>query len=167
MARWVIDVGAGRGELICLSARRTKILKIVAVEPLTAMYDLIVEHLRINGLLNDPRISILTKYVSSVPNKNIDTVLLDSIDVPVGEHGFLKIDVDGAEMDVLMSGQQLLKKWPVDVLVETHSQVLEKSCADFLKKLGYKVELIKNAWWRFILPEQRPIEHNRWLCGYK
>jgi len=28
-------------------------------------------------------------------------------------------------------------------------------------------QIIKDAWWRVIVPEMRPIEHNRWLWATK
>jgi hypothetical protein len=32
---------------------------------------------------------------------------------------------------------------------------------------GFQLEVVPNAWWRVILPEMRPIEHNRWLAAWK
>jgi hypothetical protein len=38
---------------------------------------------------------------------------------------------------------------------------------EFLERLGYTCRVIKNAWWRLLIPEQRPIEHNRWFIAEK
>ena len=35
-----------------------------------------------------------------------------------------------------------------------------------LESAGYAVTVIKNAWWRVFVPEQRPIPHNRWLVAF-
>jgi Methyltransferase FkbM domain len=88
-------------------------------------------------------------------------VRLDSLSVPE-TNGFVKIDVDGAELDVLSSGETLLRFLRPYLLIETHSQDLETHCIGFLASLGYNVSIIRNAWWRIFLPEQR-IAHNRWL----
>jgi hypothetical protein len=77
--------------------------------------------------------------------------------------GFIKIDVDGGEMDVLQSGQDLLAARRSSVLVETHSPELEEDCNAFLKTAGYLTAIIRNASWRTLVPETRPTPHNRWL----
>jgi hypothetical protein len=75
----------------------------------------------------------------------------------------LKVDVDGAEMLVLEGARKVLSQGDVDVLVETHSAALERQCIEFLSHCRYRCAVIPNAWWRRLIPEQRPIEHNRWL----
>jgi hypothetical protein len=71
--------------------------------------------------------------------------------------------VDGGEMEVLRSGEALLKSTTVDLLVETHSLQLEEQCLSYLASLGFACSVIRNAWWRVIIPEHRPIGHNRWI----
>jgi len=73
------------------------------------------------------------------------------------------IDVDGGELDVLSSGINLLADARPAVLVETHSIELERDCIGMLEKLRYRCEIIKNAWWRTVIPDLRPTQHNRWL----
>ena len=94
-------------------------------------------------------------------------VTLDSLNLDRDKPGFIKIDVDGPECDVLDSGARLLSKADVCLLVETHSLELELGCIDRLEKLGYVCSVIRNAWWRIFVPEQRPIAHNRWLWAEK
>jgi hypothetical protein len=53
------------------------------------------------------------------------------------------------------------------MIFETHSLELEVDCIAYLKERGYVVKIIKNGWWRFLVKEIRPIEHNRWFCAYK
>jgi methyltransferase FkbM-like protein len=90
-------------------------------------------------------------------------VSLDSLAAALLGRGFIKIDVDGAELDVLRSGPECLSRTGLDLLVETHSSQLEVECTDLLKRHGFECLVVRNAWWRTILPEQRPIDHNRWL----
>ena len=79
----------------------------------------------------------------------------------------IKVDVEGAEAIVLQGMHDLLKENDCRLIIETHSVQLEKDCMAFLNSHGYDVRIIKNAWWRSILPERRPLEHNRWLAGWR
>lgn len=75
--------------------------------------------------------------------------------------------MEGAEVDVLAGAQALLMERGVSWLIETHSQMLEEQCIDCLANAGYETHIIPNAWWRKILPERRPLAHNRWLFARK
>jgi hypothetical protein len=83
--------------------------------------------------------------------------------VPRDQQGFIKLDGDFAELSILQSGEQLLSKCKPLLIVETHSATLERDCTLYLRQLGYCVKIIANAWWRSIIPEQSPVDHNRWL----
>jgi hypothetical protein len=48
-------------------------------------------------------------------------MMLDQLDIDHSLHGFIRLDVDKSEFEVLRSGQQLLSYANVDILVETHS----------------------------------------------
>jgi len=79
--------------------------------------------------------------------------------------GFVKVDVDGAELDVLAGMQELLRVHRPVVFVEVHGADREGNCSAFLTSRGYEVRIVKNAWWRALYPEHRPIGHNRWLLA--
>jgi precorrin-6B methylase 2 len=74
---------------------------------------------------------------------------------------FAKIDVDGAEVDVLNALPDRTRA----IVVETHSEELEASCRELLLARGYDVQTVSNAWWRRLYPEWRPTEFNRWLVA--
>jgi hypothetical protein len=76
---------------------------------------------------------------------------------------FVKIDVDGAEGEVL----GLMRDLPHCVIVETHSRQLESECHQLLTARGYTVTIVRNARWRRFYPEYRPIGFNRWLIGVR
>jgi hypothetical protein len=78
---------------------------------------------------------------------------------------FVKIDVDGAELEVLDGMRGTLRKVGPSLVVETHSGELEQECAALLASASYRVRVRRNALWRVLYPEMRPIEHNRWLVA--
>jgi hypothetical protein len=156
-ARWVIDIGAGAGgEHSLFFSLRTQADPIIAVEPWSS--DLLRQNIELN---HSRSIEILEKYLGT----KADQVRLDSLLVPRRATGFIKLDTDGAELDILKSGEGLLREARPLLLVETHSAALERDCSDFLASLGYEITIVRNAWWRAIVPEQRPGDHNRWLWG--
>jgi hypothetical protein len=119
---------------------------------------------RKNFLLNNfpmDKVSIISKYVCDFSdNEHI------ALEEPLaGEKGeiFMKIDVDGGELIVLKGVKRLLESRKCKLIVETHSKELENDCKAFLVGLDYRVVIIPNAWWRFFIPEKRPIAHNRWF----
>jgi hypothetical protein len=75
---------------------------------------------------------------------------------------FIKIDVDGSEVEVLH-----LVPHASTIVVETHASSLEEECQRLLHAKGYFTEIIHNAWWRRLYPEYRPIELNRWLLAIR
>jgi predicted RNA methylase len=156
-ARWMIDIGAGFGEMAVLFAQKSASSPIYAVEPEQSSYTELQHTLEINQIEND-KIKIVTSFIGQADG----CLPLDSFDVPEGE-GFIKIDVDGAEMDVFKSGRSFLELRHPMILLETHTKKLEEECESFLKDLGYQTTIIKNAWYRAIFPEHRTIDHNRWM----
>jgi hypothetical protein len=154
VARWVIDIGADSGELSLYFSLRTQANPIIAVEPWTP--NLVRENIQLN---NSRGIQIVDRYLGT----NTDQTRLDAIEVPRNLLGFVKLDADFAELDILKSGEGLFRQARPLLLLETHSAALEHDCSNFLTSLGYGIKIIPNAWWRAIVPEQRPIDHNRWL----
>jgi hypothetical protein len=153
-ASWVIDIGAGSGELSIFFDSRTTAEPIIAVEAWDARF------LRRNIELNrSRRIEVLEQYLGI----ETDRVSLNSLKVPRDQRGFIKLDADFAEFSILQSGERLLAEGKPLLLVETHSSSLERDCCAFLRQLGYSTKIIPNAWWRAIIPEQRPLDHNRWF----
>src|SRR5262249_38330461 len=114
------------------------------------------ENIDLNGAR---RITVLEQYLGIEPGR----VRLDALQVPRQQRGLIKLDADFAEFSILQSGEALLQESKPLLLVETHSPALERDCFAHLVGLGYNVEIIRNAWWRAFIPEQRPINHNRWL----
>jgi hypothetical protein len=156
-----IDIGACRGEFTLLFLSQPAMRQVIAVEPCPTNIDLLHDNLTLNQRHSDPRLQICTHKLGSTPAS--DTLSLDDLDSSIAGNLFIKIDVDGAELDILHSGRKLLNHPGVSLLVETHSQELENDCLSFLKSMGYQCQIIPNAWWRSVIPEDRPIGQNRWL----
>jgi hypothetical protein len=75
---------------------------------------------------------------------------------------------DISEKFIVAVQADTLSEGNMDLLFETHSKDLEDECIGWLRERGYRCEIIDNAWWRFIVPEQRPgTPHNRWLWAVK
>jgi FkbM family methyltransferase len=69
----------------------------------------------------------------------------------------VKIDVEGAECDVLAGAAETLRRWRPTVLLEAHSGSLEDECACTLRSLGYPV--------RRVGPPPRGEDHTRHLLA--
>ena len=84
------------------------------------------------------------------------------------EHGgprpdFLKVDVEGAEYDVLRGAGRILTECRPHLLIEVHSLELERECGRLLTSLGYQPIVVHQ---RRVLPDYRPDPHNRWVVAY-
>jgi hypothetical protein len=160
-----IDIGAAEGEYALFLLKNTPASKIYTFEPDPIMTSRFNSNLRLNHELGLERLQMSTKFVGR--SSLGDTVCLDSLAKDIRCPCLIKIDVDGAEAEIL-AGASAVKAMPdVRWLIETHSEKLERDCVKSLQSAGFKIEIIPNAWWRAILPEQRPIPHNRWLVAWK
>jgi hypothetical protein len=157
----MVDVGAGKGELCLYFLKSSRAKNIIALEPQDSEIEIIRSNLALNGEQDNRGITISNKFVGTAEDSQFTP--LDALDVDKGKRGFIKVDVDGYELDVLKSGETLLSEGIVDLLVETHSKRLEEECLEWLESKGYTCKIANNAWWRFAVPEQRPVPHNRWI----
>ena len=161
-----VDVGAAQGEFSIFFLRRTPARCVIAFDPDPEFADRFSVNLRLNGLIEDGRLLRLAKFVGS--ERGQDHCTLDDIAAQLASPIFIKVDVDGAEMEVLAGAHDILRSSPrVRLLIETHSPQLEQDCLHLLQELGFVVRIIKNAWWRGFIRDQRPISHNRWLVAAK
>ena len=78
----------------------------------------------------------------------------------------VKVDVEGAELDVLRGAAGVLARLRPHVIVETHSPELEVACGDALLASGYVPRIVTQ---RALLPQDRSwggiTRHNRWLVA--
>ncbi len=163
--RWAVDAGAGHGELCVYLLRKSHAEKVIAIEPKQEALEVLRTNLILGDQAGNERVQILNRFVGTADEEAY--VTLDSLELDRDNPGFIKIDVDGPECDVLDSGACLLVEADVCLLIETHSKELELGCISRLESLGYFCTVIRNAWWRILVPEHRPIRHNRWLWAAK
>lgn len=129
-----------------------------------------VAAMQANFALN-PRLAPLVRPVTAwVGTGAAGTLALD--DFARSPRGFVpdlvKIDVDTddsaskAEAEVLEGARELLRERRPSLVVEVHSEELERRCGALLVAHGYRPAIVSQ---RRVLPDHRPIAHNRWLVA--
>jgi hypothetical protein len=165
-AKSAADIGANDGWYALYFASRPNIERVLAFEPEPS----VIAAMRENFGLNDGRgFTSKTTMVNAFVGNTSESgwVKVDDYFSELTPPVLLKIDVDGGEIDVLEGARQVLTSRHCSLIVETHSPELEKGCIAMLEGLGYRCEIIGNAWYRTLLPEHRAIPHNRWFVATK
>jgi hypothetical protein len=153
----LIDIGANDGYYVLAFLKTGK--KVIACEPAT-----VVEQLKQNAQLNGYHESSGFKVERKlIGNQDIGGLPVIELIRPYNGNYFFLVDIDGGEYELLNSCGINFPYTSARWLIETHSAELEKNCIDFLHMHNYKVHIIRNGWWRKLIPEQRPLPHNRWL----
>lgn len=160
-----MDIGAASGEYTLFFLMRTKATRVLAVEPDPDSVPLLRENLKLNSPTETSRLELSTAMLGD--GDGLGKVSLDSLAGAMQLPCFIKMDVDGAEAEILKGAATLNGLTGVRWLIETHSRSLECQCIEQLKAAGFETKIIDNAWWRVLIPELRPIEQNRWLAAWK
>ncbi|MCB9799935.1 MAG: FkbM family methyltransferase [Candidatus Omnitrophica bacterium] len=161
-----IDIGAATGEQTLYFSQKTSADIVYSFEPFAKTCEVLKNNLRLNEATQKARVEVFQKSVGEKDEGNeirLDSLLCRSIATPC----IIKMDIDGGEVNALTGAEKFFDIPQVRWLVETHSFQLEKDCLKIFETHGYKTKVIYNAWWRKFIPEQRPIEMNRWLVAYK
>jgi len=156
-----VDVGAGDGFYTLYFLARTSATNVFAFEPSEEARRRMARNLQANGLDLDPRLVLDPRPVGA--QTQVGAVTLDSIWERVRTPCLIKIDAEGAEANVLAGAGHILGLPEVLWIVETHSRRLERECVSLLSSRGHETVIARNALWRTVLPESRPMPHNRWL----
>jgi hypothetical protein len=156
-AEVLIDIGANDGYYGLAFAKYPDKQSILC-EPGQAKKEL-VENMKLNGFLANQHYNLIEEFVGrdSVPG----FTTLNELAKP-GSRILVLMDVDGGELDIV-EGFVHHPDHQLEWLIETHSLELEQGVIRCLEAQGYRTRIISPAWWRIFIPENRPLEHNRWL----
>jgi hypothetical protein len=162
MCRSLIDIGANDG-YYTIAFLRSSAERVVACEP-GHIRDRLLFNASANGFQPDERFVVEDRLIGNGEEAWIRiSTLVGNLPGPV----LLKVDIDGGEFNLLQSAEECMRLPELRWIMETHSKELEDQCILWFLSNGYKTQIIKNAWWRSLLPEQRPLAHNRWLIAYQ
>jgi hypothetical protein len=160
-----IDIGVAHGEHTIYFLTKTKAAHVLAFEPDVSCIPFLRENLVLNGCRWSDRLQFSTKFVGA--SDAAQEISLDSLAPSVHSPCIVKMDVDGAEEQILQGAKSFNSLPGVRWLIETHSKQLEIACEKMLHDAGFQTRIIQNAWWRVFIPERRPVGHNRWLAAWK
>lgn len=159
-----IDVGTAGGYYSLFMLGKTPAKKVYSFEPLASEREEFERNTQANFPNLGTRLQLSEKMVSDKESPSATT--LDAVISQAAMPCLIKMDVEGGETSVLRGASRLLSSSGVRLIIEVHSLALEEECLQILKAAGYQVRVIPNAWWRFLLPEQR-CGHNRWIAAFK
>jgi FkbM family methyltransferase len=156
----VFDIGAHVGFYTLLSAELAgKEGKVFSFEPLMANYEYLKKHIEINNYKNITPFNVAvsdregfaffargentsTGHLTNEGEIRVRTIAIDDwinnkkLPIP----NILKIDVEGAEFNVLKGAVNLLEARRPIIFLSTHSSDIHKECSDLLLSLGYKLK---------------------------
>ncbi|MEE9166828.1 MAG: FkbM family methyltransferase, partial [Candidatus Neomarinimicrobiota bacterium] len=155
------DIGSAYGYYTLALARLTRMGKVIAFEPQDELFELLEltikrnSNLPITFELHNTRIGAES---SGMTTSLDDFVVRDEDRVP----DFIKIDVDGAESEILQGSRVVIQRFRPRFVIEVHSYELEEDCVQLLNEYGYVCRIVNQ---QMIWPELRPIELNRWVIA--
>ena len=160
-----VDVGANDGWYATYYALQGNIQRVYAFEPDDHFREIFLQNLSLNGPDAERKCAVVSKFVGAIDDDT--TCRLDTALASESRSMVVKIDVEGAELDVLKGADETLRRLSCGLIIETHGANLERDCKAFLQDLGYRTHIVKNGWYRAIIPESRDLPHNRWLIATK
>ena len=101
-------------------------------------------------------VTLINAYLASGADGSLS---LDQASAKYGSPDFIKMDVEGAEADVLSGAAATLSN-AVPLIIETHGEKVENDCIQTLRRFGYSISVVNRS---KMFSEARSLEHNRWL----
>ncbi|MDR7568571.1 MAG: FkbM family methyltransferase, partial [Armatimonadota bacterium] len=162
----VVDVGANLGYFALLAARRVAPNgRVFALEPFPASYQLLRRNIEANGFNHVVALPVAAGrssgkrkiYVYPQANWNsffsgnrkpideldVDVCTLDNLLTNVPRVDLIRMDVEGAELDVLYGSQKILGNLSPKIVIEVHPTLLGvdgyRELLNLLSQLGYDV----------------------------
>jgi hypothetical protein len=152
------DVGAQYGYDALVFAKMTG-TRVVSFECDAGIFGRMTHTIQLN-----PKLAPLVEPVQAMVGSGRDgTVSIDEHSAKTFTPDFIKIDVEGAELDVLRGAANVLATRRPALVVEVHSAHLEQQCGRLLVEYGYHPVIVNQ---RRLLADYRPTDEvNRWLVA--
>ena len=155
----ILDIGANIGNHSVYWAVRSNAKKIYSFEPIKDTFKILKKNVEINNLINKIKIfniglsnkkingsisffdftNIGGTHVKQDSNGNLLLDKLDNIKIEEDTVDFVKIDVEGHELEVLQGARETLLKYKPTIFVESFPDKKPK-VHKFLTNLGYHLE---------------------------
>jgi hypothetical protein len=103
-------------------------------------------------------VEVIEAFVSDLDGDS--TITLDRAAQQHFLPDFIKMDIEGAEVQALRGATNILYERKPAMIIETHGLEVEAACLSILREHDYKVSFVNQRGW---LKESRPVQHNRWL----
>lgn len=151
--------------------------KVVAFEPLPRNIYYLKEHSRLNRCNNviiieaavagqsgitlfEEGTNNYTGFISSKGCLEVKTISLDDLVLngEIPSPGYIKIDVEGAEMLVLSGAKSILAKYYPTIFLSTHGISVHQQCCEFLKSIGFNLQSIN---------EKRSVDESDEILAFK
>lgn len=161
----IIDVGAGLGDFTLMMANKFPKAKVIAFEPNPAQFKLLKKNIEINNVKNIKchHIAVGTKktYLLYLSSFNIHSSVIKTDQLKnkikvkgarldnyiVGKVDLIKIDCEGAEIDILSSIGPKKMKLIKNFIIEYHNNIIkdeDKKIIAILKKWNYELKIEHN-----------------------
>lgn len=149
------DIGANVGFYSILFSRMVGSNgRVISFEPFPRNVSYLKKHIQINKINNVEihacaigKINCTMKFdtrnhhaqgrIGQVGELEVNVCTLDSLEIPNMSVGIMKIDVEGAEADVLHGGRLFFKKHRPVILLSTHGEKEVSECKDFFEEYEY------------------------------
>ncbi len=150
------DLGANHGFFTMLLSRSSK--SVVAVEPFAPNFSILERHLAINGITNCEIVRAAvgrangTAFFAQGENHatgkicaagaiEVNVVSLEELVKRFGPASFIKMDVEGAEFEVLTGGAGFLRECRPKLFVSTHGSDIREECVKLVRSLGFSFQI--------------------------
>ena len=165
----VYDIGAHVGLYTLVSSARVQSEgHVYAFEPLLRNLQYLRRHIQLNQLSNctvvgaavsdsaglrrfDPTVHDSAGHFSSHGALSVQTIALDgflSTERGIRPPNAIKINAEGAEMEVLSGGRSTIAEYSPMIFLSTHSDEIHLQCSEFLTSAGYSLRhLAVNKIW--------------------
>jgi len=135
--------------------------EVLTVECESHWCEVIKDNVAANPDLNRS-VAVLAAFVDDRTSGDGHRVAIDDLVTQFFVPQFIKIDIEGGEVAALRGASRTLSEHKPGLLIEVHSLALEAECLEILRGHGYAPDVVNQ---RRVLPDYRPLAHNRWIIA--